>query len=89
MRPASGLSRYVRFELALEQSDLVFEEELAFLEALQLELVLGGALREAKYDVIKVPVLCLQLIYFLLQTLNVGDMYHGRLSIQRYTRDSV
>jgi hypothetical protein len=68
----------VRLELALEHGDLVFEEELAFLEPLQLQLVLRGALRESKYDVIKVPVLGLQLIYSLPENLNVGDMYHGR-----------
>ena len=86
---ARRLGGYVGFELALEQGDLVFEEELAFLESLQLKLVLRGALRESDYDVIKIPVFCLQLIYFLLETLNVGDMYHGRPSIQRYTRNSV
>ena len=41
-----SLGADVGLELALEQGDLVFEEELAFLEALQLELVLGGALRQ-------------------------------------------
>src|SRR5262245_50059757 len=34
------LRRFVRFELTLEHGDLVLQEELAFLEALQLDLIL-------------------------------------------------
>jgi hypothetical protein len=40
----STLRGYVWLELALEQCDLVFQEELAFLESLQLQLVLGRGL---------------------------------------------
>ena len=35
----------IGLELALEHGNLVFDEEFAFLEPLQLDLVLGGALR--------------------------------------------
>jgi hypothetical protein len=58
---------------------LVFEIEFSFLEALQLELILGGALREAGDHVIEVPVFRLKLVNFLLESLDVGGMYHGRI----------
>src|SRR5690606_34153766 len=76
--PGAGASgRYVGVELSLEQRDLVLEKELAFLEALQLELILGGVLREPDDHVIEVPVFGLQLPDFLPESLNVGDRYHG------------
>src|SRR5690349_18872915 len=59
--------------------DLVLEVELAFLEALQLQLILDGALREAGYDVIEVPVLEVQLVDTLPEHFTVGGMYHGEV----------
>jgi hypothetical protein len=47
----------IGLELALEHRDLVLQEELAFLEALQLQLILGGALRKSGDDIIEIPVL--------------------------------
>jgi hypothetical protein len=74
------LSRDVRLELAFEQCDLVFQQEFAFLEALQLQLVLRGALRKAGNDVIKVSVLGVQLMDLGPETIDVGGMYHGVIS---------
>jgi hypothetical protein len=79
----------IGLELALEHRDLVFQEELAFLEALQLQLVLGGAMRQTGDDVIEVSMLYLQLVNSLLESLDVGGLYHGRHPPhQRYARDS-
>ena len=81
---------YVGLELALEDRDLVFQEKLALLEALQLDLILGGAVRQSDDDVIKVPVFRLQLMDFLLETLDVGGMYHhGGIPPYQRTRFSV
>jgi hypothetical protein len=67
----------VGLELALEHGDLVFDEEFAFLESLQLDLVLGGALCQAGDYVIEVSVLGMQLVDLYLETVDVGGMYHG------------
>jgi hypothetical protein len=58
-------------------SDLVFQMKLALLEALQLQLILDGALREAGYDVIEVSVLEVQLVDTLPEHFAVGGMHHG------------
>jgi hypothetical protein len=79
----------VGLELALEHGDLVFQEELAFLEALQLDLVLGGALRQAGDYVIEVPVFRLQLIDSDLEGLDFGGMYHGQIPPYQRRADSV
>jgi hypothetical protein len=65
--------------LTFEVGDLVLEVQLAFLEALQLQLVLDGALREAGYDVIEVSVLEVQLIDTLPEHFTVGGMHHGEV----------
>jgi hypothetical protein len=57
---------------------VVLQEELAFLEALQLQLVLGGALRQTGDDIIEISVFYLQLVDSLLQRFDFGGMYHGR-----------
>jgi hypothetical protein len=67
----------IGLELALEHGNLIFDEELAFLESLQLDLVLGGALRQAGDYVIEVPVLGMQLVDLDFETVDVGGMYHG------------
>jgi hypothetical protein len=74
------LGGYVGLELALEHGDLVFQEELAFLEALQLQLILGGGLGEAANDVIEVSVFGVQLMDPGPETFDVGGMYHGVIS---------
>jgi hypothetical protein len=56
---------------------------------LQLDLVLGGAVRQAGDDIIEVPVLYLQLMDFLLETVDVGGMYHGQLPPYQRARNSV
>jgi hypothetical protein len=75
-----ALRRDVWLELALEQGDLVFQEELAFLEALQLQLILRGGLGEAGNDVIEVSVFGVQLMDPGPETFDVGGMYHGVIS---------
>jgi hypothetical protein len=64
--------------LSLEQCDLVLQKKLAFLEPLQLELILGGALAQLRNYVIEISVLYLQVIDLQLQRLDVGGMYHGK-----------
>jgi hypothetical protein len=64
-------------QLSLEQSDLVLEEELAFLESLHLELIQGVAVGQLRDYVVEVSVLYLQLVDFHLESLDVGGMYHG------------
>src|SRR4026208_2241271 len=75
--PRVRLPGFVRLELALEYGYLVFQEEFAFLEALQLDLVLRGALRQAGYDIVEIAVLYVQLVDSLLESFDVGGMYHG------------
>jgi hypothetical protein len=64
-------------ELTFENGDLVLQVKLAFLEALQLQLVLDGALRKAGNNVIEVAVLKVQLVNALPEHFTVGGMYHG------------
>jgi len=71
-----SLRRDVRRQLSLEQSDLVFQVELALLETLKLELVLDGISAKAGDDVIEVSVLEVQLIDTLPEHFTVGRMYH-------------
>jgi hypothetical protein len=66
-------------QLAFEEGDLVLEVQLAFLEALELQLVLNGALRKAGNDVIEVSVLQMQLVDALPEHFTVGGMYHGHI----------
>jgi hypothetical protein len=47
-----ALRRNVGRELTLEKRDLVFEVEFAFLEALELELILNCTLSQAADDVV-------------------------------------
>jgi hypothetical protein len=74
-RVTSG--RDIRRQLTFELSDLVLEVKLALLEALQLQLILDGILREAGYDVIEVSVLEVQLVDTLPEHFAVGRMHHG------------
>src|SRR5687767_6598534 len=69
--------------------DLVLEVQLAFLEALQLELILDGALREAGYDVIEVSVLEVQLVEAVPEHFTVGGMYHGKVPAYRLAAPSI
>src|SRR5690606_1346481 len=56
--PARERSGYdVRSELVLEARDLVLEQQLPLLQALQLQLVEGRMLDQAVDDVVQVPVL--------------------------------
>jgi hypothetical protein len=80
---------YVRRQLTFELGDLILEVQLAFLEALQLKLVLDSALGEAGYDVIEVSVLQVQLIDTLAEHLTVGGMYHGLFLHTDLTRASI
>ena len=81
-----GLRRNVRRHLSFEQCNLVFEEKLALLEALQLKLVLDGALSEAADDVVEIPVFHMQLIDALPEHFDVGGMYHGLILHTDLTR---
>src|SRR5688572_13640882 len=72
-RPLCG---YVGRQLALEQGDLIFEIKLAFLETLQLELILGGALRESGDYIVEVAVLNVQLIDTFFERFDIQG-HHG------------
>jgi hypothetical protein len=63
--------------------------QLAFLEALQLKLVLDGALREAGYDVIEVSVLEVQLIDALPEHFTVNGMHHWQVPPYRLDGPSI
>jgi hypothetical protein len=58
--------------------DLVFQIQLALLEALELQLVLNSTLGKAGNDVIEVSVLEMQLIDALPEHFTVGRSYHGQ-----------
>ena len=81
-----GLRRNVRRHLSFEQCNLVFEEKLALLEALELKLVLDGTLGKAANNVIEVSVLHVQLIDALPEHFDVGGMYHGLILHTDLTR---
>src|SRR3979409_945073 len=53
-RARAGSGRNIARHLPFEQSDLVLQKELAFLESLQLELILRGAVRQLRNYVIEI-----------------------------------
>jgi hypothetical protein len=63
--------------------------ELAFFQALQLELILHGMLRKAGNDIIKVAVLEMQLIDALPQRFAIGHLRHGRFLLTDLTMNSI
>ena len=77
-RDRRGLSPDVRRQLSFEECDLVLQKQLAFLQALELELVLDGINAKAGDDVVEVAVLEVQLVDALPEHFTVGRMYyHG------------
>src|SRR3974377_2347989 len=66
----------VRQEFAFDLRDLVFQQQLAFLEALQLQLIEWGVLRKARDDVVEIAMLGLQRSEPCLQ--RFGVEVHGR-----------
>src|SRR5262245_16714544 len=72
------LCRDVRIDLALEPGHLVLEEELAALEALELELVVAGLLGEALDHVVKIAMLDLELQDPLLEHGALDFVHRGR-----------
>src|SRR6185312_16637385 len=63
--PTVGSGVQVRDQLALEASDLVLQHELAFLEALQLQLVGMDVERQSGDDIVQVAMLNAQLAQLL------------------------
>jgi hypothetical protein len=73
---AETLGGHVGVELALEPGDLVLEQELAALQALQLELVVDELVAEPLDDVVEIAVLDLELQDALLKH-RALDLVHG------------